>query len=70
MNLTPDPNVDSQECVGIPGQAEPAQARGATGADAPKSLMSSWTLRRLSKSSLTGPPGGPETRASLRPSAS
>ena len=52
MNLTPEPNTDSHECVGAPGQTEPARARGAVSADAPESLMSSWTSRRLSKRSL------------------
>ena len=47
--------------VGIPGEVEPAQARGPTSADTSKSLMSSWTSRRSSKRSLKEPEDGPGT---------
>ena len=70
MNLAPEPNTDSQECVGAPGQTEPARARGAMGTNAPESLMSSWTSRRLSKRSLKAPQSGPEARGVTDPGPS
>ena len=59
MNLTPESNAGSQECVEESAGTEPAMPCDPTPARGSKSLMSSWTSRRSSKRSLKGPAGPP-----------
>ena len=52
MNLTSEPNTGSQECVGVSAESKTALPCDPAHAHGSKSLMSSWTSRRSSKSSL------------------